>query len=90
MDKDKIESLILKIHKQKIELPPDFIETLQNLELCLEKRISQGSPSISQVKNTIKVLDKQKETNKIKFLKRVENIKNASKHREDTITRLIS
>ncbi len=90
MNKEKIETLILEIYKHKIELPSDFIETLQDLELCLQKRISQGSPSKSEVKNAIKALDKQKEAIKIKYLKRVETIKNATKHREDIIKRLIA
>lgn len=90
MDKDKIESLILKIYKQKIELPHNFIEILQNLEMCLEKRISQGSPSKIEVKKLIKDLDDQKQKIKIKYLKRVEYIKNATEQREDLIKKLIS
>jgi argininosuccinate lyase len=89
-DKDKIESLILKIYKQKIELPQNFIEILQNLEMCLEKRISQGSPSKNEVKKLIKDLDDQKQKIKINYLKRVENIKNATKQREDLIKKLTS
>jgi len=90
IDKKKIESLIVEIYKQKIELPSDFIESLQDLELCLEKRISQGSPSKSEVKNAIKALTEQKETFKIKYLRRVDNIKNATKHRQDIIKGLIA
>ena len=90
MDKAKIESLILKIYKQKIDLPSNFIQSLQNLETCLEKRISQGSPSISEVKKIIEILDKKKEIFKNKFLKRVEKIKDATIQREDTIKKLIA
>ena len=90
MDKEKIESLIKIIYKQKIDLPSNFIQILQNLETCLEKRISQGSPSISEVKRIIKVLDKQREIFKNKLLKRIENIKDATIQREDIIKRLIS
>ncbi|MFX1340082.1 MAG: argininosuccinate lyase, partial [Promethearchaeota archaeon] len=89
-DKDKIESLILKIYKKKIELPSNFIETLQDLESCLQTRISQGSPSNIEVKNTLKELDKQKQLFQTKFLQRIENIKRATKQREDLIKRLIS
>jgi len=90
MDKAKIESLILKIYKKKIELPSNFTEILLDLEMCLQKRISQGSPSKNEVKNAIKELDKQKQVFKTKFLQRVENIKNATTQREDLIKRLIS
>ncbi len=90
MDKEKIESLIKKIYKQKIDLPPNFIQNIQNLEKCLENRISQGSPSISEVKKTIKVLDKQREAFNNKHIKRVEKIKDATLQREAIIKRLIS
>ena len=90
MDKEKVESLIMKIYKQKIELPADFIETLQDLESCLQKRISQGSPSKNEVNNIIKTFIKQKETAKVNYLKRVEKIKYSNKHREEIIKKLIS
>ena len=90
INKKKIETLILEIYKQKIDLPQDFIESLQDFGLCLEKRISRGSPSKNEVKNAIKILDEQKEILKINHLKRVENVEKATKHREEIIKKLIS
>jgi hypothetical protein len=90
MEKKKIESKILEIYKQKIELPSDFIDILQDLELCLQKRISQGSPSKNEVKKAIKTLSEKKENAKMKNQKRIENIKKAEEYRRAIIKKLIA
>ncbi|TFG13045.1 MAG: argininosuccinate lyase [Promethearchaeota archaeon] len=90
LDRNRIEDSILKIYGQAIELPSDFIESIQNLELCLEKRISQGSPSIIQIKYVIKSLTKQRELIKSKYLNRTDKINEATKYRQDLIKKLIS
>ena len=90
LDKSRIEASILKIYNQEIDLSHDFIKSLENLDLCLEKRVSQGSPSITQVNSFIKTLNRQKEEIKIKYLKRIDNINKTIRIRQELINKLIS
>ena len=90
LDKSKIETSILKIFGQDIKLPSNFVESFQNLELCLDKRVSQGSPSKSQIKNVIETLIKQKEQIKMNLLKRIDKIDKSIKYRQELIKKLIA
>ena len=56
MDKEKIEKLIFDITEEEIQLSENLIHSLKNLDLCLKKRISQGSPSEEEVKSFIERL----------------------------------
>ena len=89
-DKSKIESSILKIFGQDIKLPSNFIESFQNMELCLDKRISQGSPSKSQIKNVAETLTKQMELIKMNLIKRIDNIDKSTKYMQELIEKLIT
>jgi argininosuccinate lyase len=88
-NKNKIETSIFKIYKKKITLPNNFIESLKNYKLCLENRISEGAPSILEVRSTIKNLSKKIELTNSLHSKRVENLKTAKELREKLIKELI-
>ena len=90
LNKEKIEKYILDVQNKEIRISEDKIQTLQNLDLCLEKRISQGSPSEKEVKLNIDKLIKSKESLHKLFLKRLEMIRDAKVLREELIKELIS
>ena len=50
LNKEKIEKKISEIMNKKINLADTFINSFKNLESCLEKRKSEGSPSKLEVK----------------------------------------
>ncbi len=90
LNKEKIEKYIFDVRNKEIKVSENLIQTLTNLDLCLEKRISQGSPAEKEVKLNIEELIKNKEASQKLFLKRLEMIGNADALRKKTISELIS
>ena len=88
--KEKIEKYIFKILNKKITLSENLIQILKNLDLCLEKRISQGSPANNEVKINIEELNKSKEILHKLYLKRIEKIGKADALRKEIIKDLQS
>jgi argininosuccinate lyase len=84
-NKAKIEKYIYKIIHKKIEISENSIQTLKNLDLCLEKRISQGSPSKKEVTINIEELNKGKEKLYELYSKRIEKIEKSKAIREKII-----
>jgi argininosuccinate lyase len=84
-NKDKIEKFAYEILGKKIFLSKDLIQTIKNLDLCLEKRTSQGSPTVNEVKVYIEELTKSKEILYNLYLKRTENLKKSNTRREKII-----
>jgi argininosuccinate lyase len=89
-NKKKLETLIFEIDNQKIDLSNDFIFKLQEIDYCLDKRISRGSPSKLEVLNYISLVNKELEKFKSKYQKRMMAIKKFEKSRENIIKKLIS
>jgi argininosuccinate lyase len=90
LNKEKIEKYIFDVRNKETKVSENLIQTLTNLDLCLEKRISQGSPAEKEVKLNIEELIKNKEASQKLFLKRLEMIGNADALRKKTISELIS
>jgi len=88
-NKERLERLIYEIHKKKVNIPDDFIESLRDLKLCLEKRISQGSPSRIEVKNNIQALKEKKDVLIKLYHERIEKLKRVESLREKLINKLI-
>jgi hypothetical protein len=65
------------------------VESLKNLNLCLDKRISQGSPSKLEVEKFIESLIEVKTELYNNYLSRVKAIENAANLREELIKELI-
>jgi argininosuccinate lyase len=84
-NKEKIEKYVYQILDKKISLSENLIQTLKNLDLCLEKRTSQGSPAKDEVKINIEELTKSKELLYKLYLKRTENIEKSKILREKII-----
>ena len=82
----QIEALINK----EIKISDNLIQTLRNLDLCLERRTSKGSPAEKEVKLNILELEKNKETLHNLFLERLEMIRNSKVSREKIIENLLS
>ncbi|MBY8984704.1 MAG: argininosuccinate lyase [Candidatus Lokiarchaeota archaeon] len=89
-NKDKIEKYIYKILNKEITLSDNLIQTLKNPGLCLEKRISQGSPANNEVKINIEELNKGKEILHELYLKRIEMIERSKTIRDEIIKKLLS
>ena len=90
LNKEIIEKYILDVENKEINLSENIIQTLKDLDLCLEKRTSQGSPSGKEIELDISELIKSKELLNKSFLKRVELIRTAKVLREELIAKLIS
>ncbi|MCJ7648025.1 MAG: argininosuccinate lyase [Candidatus Lokiarchaeota archaeon] len=90
LNKEKIEKYIFDVRNKETKVSKNLIQTLENLDLCLEKRISQGSPAEKEVKLNIDELIGNKEALHKLFLKRLEMIKNAKVLREKVIKALLS
>jgi argininosuccinate lyase len=90
LKKDKIEKYIFDVLNKEIRISDNLIQTLGNLDLCLEKRTSQGSPAKKEVKLNILELIKNKEALHNSFVKRLEIIRNASVSREKIIKNLLA
>jgi len=89
LNKKKIEKYIFDVINKEIKISENLIQTLGNLNLCLEGRTSQGSPAEKEVKQNIKVLIKNKESLYTLFLKRLEMIRIAEVSREKIIKNLL-
>jgi argininosuccinate lyase len=90
LNKEKIEKYIFDVTNKEKRVSENLIQTLGNLDLCLERRISQGSPAEKEVKLNIDELIKNKEALHNLFLKRLEMIRNAKVLREKIIKNLFS
>ena len=90
LNKEKIEKYIFDVRNKETKVSKNLIQTLENLDLCLEKRISQGSPAEKEVKLNIDELIGNKEALHKLFLKRLEMIKNAKVVREKAIKTILS
>jgi argininosuccinate lyase len=88
LDKEKIEEIVLKIQNKKVNIADNLIQTLKNPDLCLGKRVSQGSPANKEVKINIEELNKSKKLFYSLYLKRLEGIKQATTLREEIINNL--
>ncbi len=88
LKKKNIEKAILDIENKKITLSEKFVESLIDLNTCLDRRISQGSPSKKEVNKFIQSLNKDKNELYQKYLKRVENVEKAKSLRENLIKKL--
>jgi len=89
LNKERIEKFILNVQNKEMTISEDIIQTLKNLDLCLEKRISQGSPSKKEVISYIDELKKKKESMYNLYLKRIEKIEKVTTIREEKIRELI-
>jgi argininosuccinate lyase len=90
LNKEKIEKYIFDVINKETKISVNLIQTLGNLDLCLEKRTSQGSPAKKEVKLNILELIKNKEALHNSFVKRREIIRNASVSREKIIKNLLA
>ena len=90
LNKKKIEKYIFDVINKEMKISENLIQTLGNLNLCLEGRTSQGSPAEKEVKQNIKELIKNKESLYTLFLKRLEMIRIAKVSREKIIKNLLS
>ena len=90
LNKEKIEKYIFDVINKEIKISENLIQTLENLDLCLERRTSQGSPAEKEVKLNINELTNNKEAIHTLFLKRLEMIRNAKILREKIIKNLLS
>ena len=90
INKKKIEKFISEVTKNKVELSENLIHSLKNLDLCLEKRISQGSPSEENVKFFIDRLRKNKDSLYKLYENRLELVLKAKNLREKRINDLTS
>jgi argininosuccinate lyase len=90
VNKEKIEKCIFDVINEEIKISENIIQTLRKLDLCLERRISQGSPAEKEVRLNIQKLVNNKEKLHNLFLKRLEMIRNANILRKKTIKNLIS
>ena len=89
LNTEKIENLILDVENKDIEISEDLIQTIKNLDLCLDKRISKGSPSQKEVKSYLDELLKDRESLYNLYLKRIEKIEKSKSIREEKIKELI-
>jgi len=90
LNKEKIEKYIFDVINKEIKISDNLIQTLRNLDLCLERRTSKGSPAEKEVKLNILELEKNKETLHNLFLERLEMIRNSKFSREKIIENLLS
>ncbi len=85
-----LENVIFEVERKKIRIPNNFIESIKNLDNCLEKRKSQGSPSKIEVNKLINDLNKKKDLLFRLYLKRIEDIKKSKILREKLIEKIIT
>ncbi|MHA1669160.1 MAG: argininosuccinate lyase [Promethearchaeota archaeon] len=90
LNKEKIKKYIFEVRNIETNISENLIQTLENLDLCLDRRMSQGSPAEKEVKLYINELIGNKEALHKLFLKRLEMIMNAKVLREKIIKNLLS
>ncbi|MBD3215052.1 MAG: argininosuccinate lyase [Candidatus Lokiarchaeota archaeon] len=88
--KEIIQEAILENHGQKINVSENLIKELGDVEFCLKKRISKGSPSEKQIREFIEILKSRKKDAYSKYLKRIANVKVSEDLRKDIIKELTS
>ncbi|MGV9199324.1 MAG: lyase family protein, partial [Promethearchaeia archaeon] len=87
---EKINASIRKYTDKKIELTEDHLKNIKDLENCLSRRISKGSPSPKEIEaflSNVQTKRQEKEKN-LKFRK--QKIKKAKEERQKIIDDLIS
>ena len=89
-NKEKLQNYILEITEKKIDISEQFIKELSDLNTCLNKRISQGSPSKLEVEKNISLLKIQKNHLFNLYEKRIQRIQNAENLLKQKINELIS
>ena len=81
----------LKNHTDKdIPIPSEFVDSFKDLKTCLDKRISQGSPSHSQITSTLHILKKREGELKSLYSTRLEALEEARSKREHLIKKFLS
>ena len=90
LNKEKIEKCIFDVIHEETKISENIIQSLRNLDLCLERRISQGSPAKKETGLNIQELIENKEALHKLLLKRLETIENANLLRKKTIKALLS
>jgi argininosuccinate lyase len=88
--KEIIQEAILEIHGKKIAVSENLIKKLKDVEYCLKKRISEGSPSKNQILEFIEILKSRKKDAYSKYLKRINDLKVSKDLREKIIKELTS
>jgi len=89
LDKISIEKEILKVTGNNISISENSLNSLSNLEKCLEKRMSQGSPSKTEVEKSINLIEEAKDKLYETFLSRVEKVKKSNAQRMKLTKKLI-
>lgn len=90
MEKTRIEKAILKVTGKNLSLSENSLNSLKDLEACLEKRASQGSPSRIEVEKSINLLEAAKEKLYKTYLHRVEKVKQSEDRLTELIKKLVS
>jgi hypothetical protein len=90
MDKDIIEKETLRVVGKNISLSEQSLNSLKDLKKCLDKRVSQGSPSKHEVEKSINLLEGVKQNLHESFLNRVEKVKKSNAQRMNLIKKLTS
>jgi argininosuccinate lyase len=90
MDKDNIEKETLRVVGKKISLSEESLNSLKDLKQCLDKRVSQGSPSKHEVEKSINLLEGVKQKLHESFLNRVEKVKKSNAQLMNLIKKLTS
>jgi argininosuccinate lyase len=89
-NREEIEALISNTTKKEIKISEELLQSLKDYKFCLEKRISQGSPSEKEVKIYLEELKNNKELLHLAFENRLERILKAKELREVRIKELIA
>ncbi len=76
-NKIELEKMIQDVTKKNLTLPDDFEELFKDPEKCLEKRMSMGSPSRSEIKNNLILIREKKEKLSEAHGKRMNKLKKA-------------
>jgi len=90
MDKKNIEKETLKVTGQSVSLSEESLNSIKDLQKCLENRTSQGSPSRVEVEKSLDLLKDIKRRLYEKYLFRVENVKKSEAYMKDLIKKLTS
>ncbi len=88
LNKKQIESAIFKILNKKIKLPDNFMDTMKDLETCLSKRVSEGSPSPKEVALLTMKFKEELDIIKWNLSNRIKEIQNADLLRKNLIKKL--
>jgi argininosuccinate lyase len=89
-NKENLTKIILDVTKEKIDISDDFTQHLRDLNSCLNKRISKGSPSKVEVDRAIVELEDNKKILSNGYKKRIEKVQIAENKRKALIRELVS